>query len=797
MAQAPLMAEKLNKAVCRLQETSERMGASLGEVARGIEAQGETLSSALSGVADLARLSEDVTRSLEVAGGSAEATARVAADGARAVEHSIAKIAAIRTYSGAAEEQIRALISSSAQIGKIVGIISRVADQTNLLALNAAIEAARAGQHGRGFAVVAGEVRRLAEESRKHVKEIRSVIDQIQGGVRRAVEAIHQNVKGVEDGVAATAAAAAAFREVVSSVHDFNQQVAQMVSSLGQQAAQAEQVSEAVAGGQAVIEGVLAVLQLLSSGAEQQISAARELEDLTISMKEMVAGMDQVAAARMGKGDVLRFAQGAPEGLDPAFCTDQVSSNVVTNIFNGLTQFGPDAGVVPCLAAGWELSADSRTWTFTLRKGIRFHNGRVLTAEDVKYSLERLLNPRVRSPHSWLLEMVDGAVEFSAGRSGAVRGIRVSNPHTISITLEHPFNPFLSNLAYVGASIVPREAAERTDFARRPVGTGPFRLESWEDEKLLVLAANPDFFEGRPFLDRLEIDLAARADEYVELLRTGRIDTVIAGTEIVQDPQLLKLVSRCPSLSVQYIGFNFRKTSLADRRLRQAINHAIDKNRIVATYAGRARSIAGPLPHGVFAHDPNLKGYPYDPVTARRLVTDAGGVRHPLKLLCRQGREVVQRAELVAQMLRDVGIPCEVSSMPSADFNREPVFAQCDLYMMGWIGDTGDPDNFLQPLFSSCSGMDAGNRGLFRNAEVDRLLDEGQRTISPIRRKEVYKRLQELLVEEAPWIYLCQTDECVATQVWVRGVKPHVLGLRRFKDVWLSHEGRPAEVAAD
>lgn len=796
MFHAPLMADKLNRAVRRLEETSERMGASLGEVAKGVEAQGESLSSALSGVTDLVRLSEDVTNSLETAGNSAESTFRVASDGSRAVDHSVGRIEAIRQYTNAAEGQIKALLASSEEIGKIVGIISRVADQTNLLALNAAIEAARAGQHGRGFAVVAGEVRRLAEESRKHVKEIRSVIDQIQAGVQRAVDAIHQNVKGVEEGVAAAAAASSAFRGVVASVEGFSQQVGQMVASLGQQAARAQQVSEAVAGGQAMVEGMLAVLQILSSGAEQQVSAVRDLQELTISMREMVMGTDEAAAAKMGSGDVLRFAQGAPEGMDPAFCTDQVSSNVVSNMFNGLTQFGPDAGVVPCLAAGWELSADSRTWTFALRKGVRFHNGRECTAEDVKYSLERLLSPRVRSPHGWLLEMVDGARDYTGGRAASVRGIRVLGTYTLAVTLEHPFNPILSNLAYVGASVVPKEAADRSDFARRPVGTGPFRLESWDSEQV-VLSANPDYFEGRPFLDRVIIDLAVRADEYADHLRTGRIDTVAAGTDILQDAQLSKLVQRCPSLSVQYVGFNLRKPGLADKRLRQAMNYAIDKGRVVGTYAGRARLLAGPLPSGVFGHDPNLQGYRYDPVLARRLVSEVGGVRQPLKFFCRQGREAMGRAEVIAQMLRDVGIACEVTAYPSSEFNKEAVFAHCDLYMMGWIGDTGDPDNFLQPLFGSRSGMEAGNRGLYKNAEVDRLLDEGQRTISPVRRKAVYRRLQELLIEEAPWIYLCQTDECVVSQPWVRGVKPHVLGLRRFKDVWLAQERRPVELVTD
>lgn len=796
MAQAPLMAEKLRKAVQRLNETTERMGSSLTEVGRGVETQGETLSTALSGVSDLARLSEEVLQSLETARTSAASTVEVASTGASAVAQSITKIEAIRTYTTAAEDQIKELLAASEQIGKIVGIINRVADQTNLLALNAAIEAARAGQHGRGFAVVAGEIRRLAEESRKHVKEIRSAIGDIQSGVHRAVDAIHQNVKGVEDGVEATTSAAAAFQAVADSVQGFNQQVERMVNSLGQQAAQAEQVSESVAGGQAVVENVLSVLQLLSSGVEQQGAAVQDLGRLTGSLQEMLS-LTPTRTLTGGGGDTLRVAQASPETLDPVFCTDQSSANVIANLFDGLVQFGPDARVVPALAAGWELSSDSRTWSFILRKGVRFHNGREVRAEDVKYSLERVLDPRVRSPHGWLFEMVEGAREFSQGRAQGVRGIRVTGTYSVSITLEQPFNPFLSNMAYIGAAILPREAAERPGFDRNPVGTGPFRMLEWVPEKRIVLVANPEYFEGRPFVDRVDVDLESKGDEYLELFRSGQVDTLTAGSAFLQDRELGAMVERCPSLSVQYLGFNCRKPVAADKRLRQAINYAIDKDRIVATYAGRARQLAGPLPSGIFGHDANLKGYRYDPAAARRLVTEMGGVRQTLRLFTRKGREAEERAALMRDMMGAVGIPCEVVAVPSADFNKEHVFAQCDLYLMGWIGDTGDPDNFLQPLFSSRSSMDAGNRGLYKNAEVDKLLEEGQRTISPVRRKAVYKRLQELLIDEAPWVFLCQTDDCVINQQHVKGLRPHVLGQRRYKDVWLAPSVQAGVQAAD
>jgi ABC-type transport system substrate-binding protein len=789
---AGLMGEKLRRAVQRLQETTERTSASLGDVARGVEVQGESLASALSGVSSLAQLSEEVLRSLEVARAAAAETFTVAKSGAQAVDDSVEKIEAIRSFTLQAEEQIRALTCWSDEIGKIVGIIGRVADQTNLLALNAAIEAARAGQHGRGFAVVAGEIRRLAEESRKHAKEIRTVIGEIQRGVEGAVSAIHQNVQSVEEGVAATAAAGAAFANVAAAAEGFSNQVARMVTSLGQQAAQAEQVSEAVADGQQVVESMLAVLQMLSQGAEQESAAVLELERLSVALEEMLPRESGASGS-----EILHVEEGEPRTLDPALVSDHASSDIVINIFNGLTMFGPDSRVVPGVAIGWELSPDSRTYTFTLRKGVRFHNGREMVADDVKYSLERILHPRTKSPHNWLLEMVDGASEFVSGRATSVRGIRVLGQHQVAITLTQPFNPFLQNLAYTAAGIVPKEAAERPDFAQRPIGTGAFRLASWEPGRQLRMVANVEYWEGRPFLDEVIVHFGSQDEDLLREVKEGRIEVVAASAELLHDPVTRRHVKQAPSLAMQYVAINTLKPYLRDRRIRQALNLAVDKVKIAETYGGRARPANGPLPAGMLGHDPSIPGYRYDPTTARRLLAEAGGLRQRLKLLCRKGRDPERRAALIQEMLGAVGVQVEIQALAGVEFHRAADQMEVDLLAIGWIGDTGDPDNWLQPLFHSRTPVNAGNRSQLQHLEVDRLLEEGQRTISPARRKVVYRRLQEILVEEAPWIFLCQTDETLFIQPWVKGLEPHVLGIRRYKNVWIDRSAMPVTQAAD
>jgi ABC-type transport system substrate-binding protein len=787
---AGLMGEKLRRAIQRLQDTTERTSNSLTDVARGVEAQGESLGSALSGVSSLAQLSEEVLRSLEVARTAAAETFGVAQSGAQAVGASVVKIEAIRTYTLSAEEQIRALSRWSDEIGKIVGIISRVADQTNLLALNAAIEAARAGQHGRGFAVVAGEIRRLAEESRKHAKEIRTVIGEIQRGVDRAVDAIHQNVQSVEEGVAATASAGSAFAGVASAAQGFSDQVASMVESLAQQAAQAEQVSEAVADGQQVVESMLAVLQTLSQVAEQQSASVLELDNLSSGLQEMLP------PARSETMDVLRTEDGEPRTLDPLHVGDHSSANVVVNLFNGLTMFGPDARVLPSLAVGWELSADSRTYTFTLRKGVKFHNGREMVADDVKYSLERIVHPRSGSSNKWLMEMVEGVAEFVASRATTVRGIKVLGPYQISIALTQPFNPFLQNLAYTAAAIVPRESAERPDFSQRPIGTGPFRLATLSPGVELVLVANPDYWEGRPFLDQVVVQFRADGDVFGDV-RSGRLEVTEGSAELMQDPVLARYIKQKPSLALQYVAINASRPYLKDRRIRQVLNLAVDKARFTAAYGGRARVNHGPLPKGMLGYDDSIPGYRYDPAAARQLLNEAGGLRQRLKLLCRKGRDPERRAELIQGMLAEVGVQVDIEALPGVEFHRASERMDLDLLLIGWIGDTGDPDNWLQPLFHSRSTAQGGNHSLLPNAEVDRLLEEGQRTISPARRQVVYRRLQELIIEDAPWIFLCQTDETLFVQPWVKGLSPHVLGLRQYKNVWIDRQLMPESQAAD
>ncbi len=494
-----------------------------------------------------------------------------------------------------------------------------------------------------------------------------------------------------------------------------------------------------------------------------------------------------------------------PSNLDPAFTTDVYAASVVEQLFDGLVQFDADLNVIPSIAKTWEASLDGTAWTFHLRKGVTFHNGREVTAEDFVYSFSRILNPKTRSPRAWLFERVQGARAFLAGKTERVPGLRALNRYTLQVVLSQPYTPFITLLGMVQARVVPREEVERrgVGFGRQPVGTGPFRFVDWRPGKEIILDANDNYFEGRPYLTRLRYRIFSSYDVQTSLaeFEQGHLeDTMIPA----QQRERLIASSRYrfirkPILATLFLWLNTREPPLQDLRIRQAINHAINRQAMVEKIRkNRFVRAGGILPPGMPGYNPDLQGYKYNPQRARALLAEAGypnGHGLPTLELWSSVVSPEARAEhdAIKHDLQHVGITVELRTTENwKQFTEILGKRPRAMYRYAWYADFPDPDNFLFTLFHSRS---TNNFAHYHNPEVDRLLERAQREVDYLKRLTLYRQTEALIMADAPTVNLLYYAFEHLFQPYVNGIELNALGERHIpmKKIWLdkSHHAFP------
>ena len=504
------------------------------------------------------------------------------------------------------------------------------------------------------------------------------------------------------------------------------------------------------------------------------------------------------AAAGQKKGGTLRAAFGSdPPTLDPAQATDTTSSAVIRQIFDTLVELDATLTPVPALAERWSVSKDQRVYTFALRGGVRFHHGRELKAADVKFSFERA----AKGKRPWVFEKIVGAKAFLHGQASEISGIRVLGDLAVEITLDRPFAPFLSLIAYDAASIVPREEAQRrgAEFASHPLGTGAFRFVSWRRDDQLVLEAFGGHFRGAPYLDRVVFRIipaeVTRFNEY----KTGRLDWSDIPTghcrAVQRDAGLKHEVAIWPILGTHAVRFNVERPPFSDRRLRLAVAHAIEPQAIVGgllenCVGGRK----GILPPAMPGFNPGVSGPRVDRAEARRLLAEAGfpGGRglDPITFHYNTSDLNQRIAELLQSQLKEIGIILELRRLDWAahikvvDEGRAPFFRQ------GWIADYPDPENFLTVLFHSRNVGAAGNTSRYRNPALDRLLDDADGMAPGSARFRRYQEAEQVVLDDAVWISLYHYTSRALIKQYVKGLERSPLSsapefLAPLRKVWL------------
>lgn len=498
------------------------------------------------------------------------------------------------------------------------------------------------------------------------------------------------------------------------------------------------------------------------------------------------------------EGGVYRRPLGNdPVTLDPAGIRDTYSLAVAQQLFDGLVQFDQTLAITPALAQFWKASRDGLTWTFTLRKGVRFHHGREVTADDVVYSFTRLLDPKTKSGAADLFLAIRGAQEFREGRAAAVAGLVATDRHTVQVSLVEATVPFASVLAVGHAKIVPRELVEQPGepFGSRPVGTGPFRFVRWERGREIVLAANADYFDGPPRLARVVYHVlpGEPVDLMYQEFQRGRFeDMPIPAKEYRQIVgNRAHVYVKRPMFTLRHYGLNLTVKPLDDRRVRQALLYAIDREGIVEEdFLGRSALARGILPPGTLGFNPKLRGYPHDPERARELLAQAGypGGRGlpPLPIWSSVKHDaIVREHERITRDLRAVGIRAEIRYLTDwPAFSTRMAERQLPVFLRSWNADVPDPDNFLFKLFFSQSPR---NYMGYANPVVDQLLLQARAAPEVIRRVELYRRAEELILEDAPIIPIWHSTYERLFQPYVRGVEVSGLGdpYIPLRKIWL------------
>lgn len=473
--------------------------------------------------------------------------------------------------------------------------------------------------------------------------------------------------------------------------------------------------------------------------------------------------------------------ESGPSTLDPRLASDAYSSRLSALISNGLMTQDRNGRLVPDLAERVE-TPDPRTFVFHLRRNVRFQNGAPFTSADVAYTYSSIVDVKTRSPRR---------ADFKR-----IEAVETPDPHTVVIRLSAPYAPFLTAAA---TGIVPKDLGGLTpeEFGRAPIGTGPYRVTRWETNSSITLEANRDYFGEAVRIPRAVFKIVPNDTTRVLELRKGTVDLVQnaipahAVALLEEDPDI-RFVRR-PGINFSYLGFNLEDPVLKTRAVRAAIAHAIDREAIIEhVLEGLATPAKELLAPSNWAYTEDVESYPFDPDKARAILDEAGypvtgsGSRFQLTYKTSTNKERVHIAEAIVQFLKDVGIDTKLRSLEFGTLYSDVKDGNFQMYSLTWVGIT-DPDILYYAFHSESVPDNGANRGRYRNARLDDLVERARVTTNEADRKKLYAEALRIIARDLPYVPLWYATDIAAIQKRVRNYSPWLGGdLRGILSAWIA-----------
>lgn len=519
-----------------------------------------------------------------------------------------------------------------------------------------------------------------------------------------------------------------------------------------------------------------------------------------------VMGAAVSCIAGSGQAKTLVYcSEASPEGFTPAFSSSNVTFDASSRqIYDRLLEFERGTTkLIPGLAEAWEISADGLTITLHLRKGVKFQTtasftpSRDFNADDVLFSFNR----QWKDDHPYH-KVSNGSFEYfdSMDFPKLLKSIDKEDAYTVRFLLNAPEAPFLADLAMDFASIHSAEYADAMlkagtpeKFDQNPVGTGPFQLVSYQKDTTIRYKAHPAYWRGKAAIDDLIFAITTDASVRYAKLRANECQIMAlpnpADLVSIQKDPALRLETQ-PGLNIGFWAFNTEKKPFDDKRVRQALNMAVEKKRILdAVYLGTGENAINPIPPTIWSWNETVKDYPYDPDKAKQLIAEAGysnGFEMEIWAMpvARTYNPNARRmAELIQADLAKIGVTAKIVSYEWGEFLKRTKAGEHQTTLMGWTGDNGDPDNFFSPLLGCAAAKDGTNRARWCNKNFDDLITEAKRTSDQAKRSELYRRAQVIFKDEAPWLSIAHSITNQPMRKEVVGYKINPLGDHDFYGV--------------
>jgi peptide/nickel transport system substrate-binding protein len=470
---------------------------------------------------------------------------------------------------------------------------------------------------------------------------------------------------------------------------------------------------------------------------------------------------------------LVMIIESSPTNLDPRVGIDAQSERIGELIFDALLTRDEHLNVQPGLAERWE-APDPLTYVFHLHRGVTFHDGRLLTSRDVKWTFDSLLQGKIRSTKSAAYRFID----------------RIDAPDDLTVVfhLKEPFATVLWNLSEGASGIVPYGSLD--EITRRPVGSGPFRFVSAEQDKEVILERNDNYWGSKSRLARVRFTVVPDATTRALELRKGSADIAInaltSDTVLALEREPRLAVERARGTVLSYMAFNLRDPILRDVRVRRAIAYAVDRKPLIEyIWRGFAQPAASVLPPQSWAYDADVATYPHDPGKANQILDAAGyrainGIRFHLTMKTSTEESTRLLAAVLQQQLREAGIALDIRTFEFATFFADVTSGAFQFYSLRWIGGNEDPEIFEYAFHSARFPPQGANRGFYSNPRMDVLIDQARRETDQNVRKRIYAEVQEVLAQDVPYVNLWYFDNVLVHSKRVRGLTLNPSGNYNF-----------------